>query len=294
MTTVGIIGLGAMGSAMAGALVTAGHRPIGYDLQAAAVARFASEGGQTARDAAEVAATADLIVLVLRDEGQIDALLDMKDRAVVAFRPGAVVWVASTVSPAYVSRLGNRLALAEVRVLDGPVSGGVARARAGKLTLILAGDEIAYSVASEFAPALAERVFRVGNTPGAASVIKAANQLLTASHIALTAEALGFAIRAGVDPRTFLEVINVSAGASRMFADRAPRMLDADLTPHATIGIFLKDLSIALDTARLHGARIPMAAAAREVFREAADAFGGDLGDPAIFGLYPREAEEQF
>jgi 3-hydroxyisobutyrate dehydrogenase-like beta-hydroxyacid dehydrogenase len=90
------------------------------------------------------------------------------------------------------------------------------------------------------------------------------------------------------------DVVNASAGASRMFEDRAPRMLDGDFAPHATIGIFLKDLAIALDTARRYGAQTPVATAAQKVFSQAAEAFGSDLGDPAIFRLYQPKDGEQF
>jgi 3-hydroxyisobutyrate dehydrogenase len=289
VTSVGIIGLGAMGGAMAGALVRGGHQPTGHDIDAAALARFVEAGGRAATDAVGVAAAADLVVVVLRDEGQIEALLDPAGAVAGAFRRGSVVWVASTVADDWVVGLGKRLMSAGIHLLDGPVSGGVAQARAGKLTLMLAGDDTAFDAAAAIAPALAERVFRVGTAPGAASLIKAVNQLLTAAHIALAAEALGLAMRAGADPQVLQDVVNVSAGASRMFTDRAPRMLGADFAPNATVGIFLKDLAIALDMARRHGAHTPVALAVRDVFRRAAEAYGSDLGDTGIFQLYRPE-----
>ena len=292
MTTIGIIGLGAMGGAIGSILVKRRYAPIGYDCDASALARFAAEGGRAKPDATAVAAAADLLVLVVRDERQVEAILDARKPAAGALRSGCTVWLVSTVHPDYVSKLGEQLALAGVHLLDGPVSGGVARARVGKLTLILAGDDIAFQAVAALAPALAERVFRVGNSPGAASVIKAANQLLTASHIALTAETIGLVVRSGVDPRMFQEVVNASAGASRIFAERAPRMLDDDFAPLSTIGIFLKDLTIALDMARLHGARTPIATAAQKVFHHAAQVLGEDLGDPAIYRLYRPENEQ--
>jgi 3-hydroxyisobutyrate dehydrogenase len=228
----------------------------------------------------------------LRDQAQIETLLGTVAPLSQTLGQEAVVWLASTVSPGYATALGEHVASAGAQLLDGPVSGGVSRAGAGKLTLILAGSDRAVAAAMRLAPALAEHVYRVATSPGPASAIKAVNQLLTAAHIALTAEALGLAIRAGVDPDAVEDVINASAGASRMFADRAPRMLADDATPHATLGIFLKDLGIALDAARQCGAATPMADAARDVFRQAAATFGSDVGDPAIFRLYRAGAAE--
>jgi 3-hydroxyisobutyrate dehydrogenase len=247
------------------------------------MARFASGGGRASADASQVAAASDLLLIVLRDERQIDDLFDAVGHDLCR---GSVVWLASTVAPSYATALGERLSLAGQHFLDGPVSGGVARARVGELTLILAGDDIACDAVSTLAPSLARQVFRVGMTPGAASAIKAINQLLTACHIAVTAEALGFGLRAGIDPHLLQEVVNASAGASRMFEDRAPRMLDGDETPYATLGIFLKDLGIARGAARQFGAATPIADAAENIFRQAAQQFGESIGDPAIFRLY--------
>ena len=282
---IGIIGLGAMGGAIASALMRAGHSVSGFDVDARAVERFRAAGGAPRPAAAEVAAESDLVLFLLRSEIQIEALLNGPPAFVSCLSKGAVAWVASTVSPDYVVALGKRLAPKRIHLLDGPVSGGVARAREGKLTLILAGDDEAIASATAVAPALAEHVFRVASTPGPASLVKAINQLLTASQIALTAEALAIATRAGVDPETLQRVVGASTGASRMFADRVPRMVADDVAPHATLGIFLKDLKIALDAARRLGVATPVADSAREVFAEAAGLFGEDIGDPAIFRL---------
>ena len=280
-----MIGLGAMGGAMADTLMQAGHRVSGFDVDQRALERFRAAGGSAKPDAAAVAAKSDLVVLMLRSEIQIEALLNGNPALISDLSKGAVTWVASTVSPDYVVALGERLASKGIHLLDGPVSGGVARAREGNLTLIFAGDDEAIASATAVAPALAEHVFRVASTPGPASLIKAINQLLTASHIALTSEALAIATRAGVDPEMLQRVVGASSGASRMFADRAPRMVADDVAPYATLGVFLKDLKITLDAARRLGVATPVAEAAREVFAEAAARFGEDIGDPAIFRL---------
>jgi L-threonate 2-dehydrogenase len=278
---------------MARAFVRAGHHVSGFDVDGTALERLCTAGGDAKADAAEVAAAADLAVLVLRDESQIGALLDANPAFIGSFRKSSVLWVASTVSPDFVVGLGKRMASQGIYLLDGPVSGGVTYALEGKLTLILAGRNEAVAAAIAVAPAVAEHVFRIASAPGPASAVKAINQLLAASHIALTAEALGIAMRAGIDLDTLQQVICASSGASRMFADRARRMLADDVSSHATLGIFLKDLSIALETARSLKVSTPVAEAARRVFAEAASLFGEDVGDAAIFRLSRPGAQQQ-
>ena len=278
---------------MARAFLRGGHHVSGFDVDGTALGRLRAAGGDAKADAGAVAAAADLVVLVLRDESQIGALLDANPAFIGSVRKRSVVWVASTVSPDYVAGLGKRLASRDIYLLDGPVSGGVTNALEGKLTLILAGRHEAIASAMAVAPAVAEHVFRISSAPGPASAVKAINQLLTASHIALTAEALGIAMRAGIDLDTLQRVISASSGASRIFADRAPRMLADDVSSHATLGIFLKDLNIALKTARSLNVSTPVAEAAHRVFAEAASLFGDDIGDPAIFRLSRLDASKQ-
>jgi L-threonate 2-dehydrogenase len=286
LNRIGIIGLGSMGAAIAAALLRAGHEVSGFDIDSSALERFRAAGGIAKPNAEDVAVESDLVVVIVRDEEQIESLLSSNAAALGSLRKDVVLWIASTVSPDYIATLGERLLTRGMHVLDGPVSGGVARAQAGKLTAIFAGSDRAVCAATVFAPAIAEHVFRVASFPGPASAVKAINQLLAASHIALAAEALGLALRAGVDPEILQKVVNTSAGASRMFSDRVPRMLADDHAPHATIGVFLKDIQIAIDLARQRGATTPVAEAARDVFSRAATVIGSDIGDPAIFALY--------
>ena len=287
---VGVIGLGVIGGGMAGCLMRAGYPVSGFDVDDAALERFRVAGGIAKADAAEVAAAVDLVIMALRDERQIQSVLNAHSPFVYSLKKGTVLWVASTVSPDYIVGLGGSLTSHGVHLLDGPVSGGASCALEGKLTLIIAGCEEAAAMVASVAPAVAERVFRIGSAPGPASAVKIVNQLLTASHIALTAEALGFATRMGIDTTLLLDVVGASSGASRIFADRAPRMLVDDVAPGATLGIFIKDLEIALDCAQKVGATTPVACAAHDVFAKAAAAFGDQTGDPAVFRLYRRNA----
>mgnify|MGYP003777481995 CR=1 FL=1 len=284
---VGFLGLGTMGRAMAGRLLAAGHRVSGFDVADAALAGFAGDGGEPATSAAAAARDVGLLVVMVHDAEQVEAALAGPDGALDTLKAGATVWLASTVAPGYARRLGARLADAGVLFVDGPVSGGVAGAAAGSLTVMAGAVPGALEVAGEAMAACARHVFPVGE-PGAGSLVKLMNQVLTAAHIALTAEVLALGTRCGVDPRLLADVITRSAGTSRQFERRAPAMLDGDLTPNATVATFLKDLGLAQDTAREHAFPTPLAAATHQLFLMAAGAGHAGDSDVTVLRVYER------
>ncbi len=134
--------------------------------------------------------------------------------AVAALPTGTTVALHSTVSPSYAASLAGRLAASRHLLLDAPVSGGAARAAAGTLTVMASGPPAAFEAAGPALAKMAERVYRLGEAPGTASTVKMVNQLLAGVHIAVAAEAIALATRAGVNPRALFEVISNSAGNS--------------------------------------------------------------------------------
>lgn len=282
---VAVIGLGAMGGAMARRLVQAGFRVTGCDLDARAGARLAHHGGQMVANAALAAADASVLIVMVHDQSQVERVLFGPEGAVPSLPVGATVWLASTVPPAYVRSLASRLAMHGVQFVDGPVSGGATGAEAGKLTVIAAGATAALAACAGVMGACAQRVLPVGDV-GAASTIKAINQVLVAAHVALTAEALCVAERAGVDLAQLVDVISASAGSSRMFEKRAPRMAAADHLPHTTLATLDKDLRIALELAHALGVPMPLAESAHLVFLRAASAGRGGDSDTLLLDAY--------
>src|SRR5690606_7995751 len=202
-----------------------------------------------------------------------------------ALPTGGVVWVASTIPAADMRDYSQRLATHGLLAVDGPVSGGMTGAEAGTLTVIAGGSDAALAAAHGAMQACSQTVHHVGSV-GAASTIKIINNLLAASHVALTAEALSLGARAGVDPAQLIQVIMQSSGTSRMFEKRAARMVAEDHTPHASVGTFLKDLDIALGTAHSLHCPAPISTAARKVFNAAADAGMGQASDTLLLKIY--------
>lgn len=284
---VAVIGLGIMGGAMAARLLRAGHQVSGADLDAGARARLAALGGRIANTPAEAARGAELLLLMVHNAQQVDRVLDGADGALSSLVEGAVVWLGSTVAPAYARALAVRLAERGLLLIDGPVSGGATGAEAGELIAICGATPQALAQADFALRACTQQTYRVG-PPGAGSTVKMINQLLVAAHSALTAEAMALASRAGVDSAQLIEVISHSAGQSRIFDKRAPRMATGDHAVHVAIDTLRKDLGIAIDTALGLGLQPSLARAVLGVFDAAAEGGHGGDSDTTLIGHYLR------
>jgi 3-hydroxyisobutyrate dehydrogenase len=213
---------------------------------------------------------------------QIEAVTFGSDGLAEALPAGAVLVMSATVPPAYVEDLARRLAGRGVLVLDAPVSGGPARAAAGELSVMAAGPAEAFARCEAMLKAVAGRLFRVGDRPGAGSKVKIVNNLLAGINLAAGAEALAFGLKLGLDPRLLYDVVTASSGQSWIFADRMARALAGDYAPRAATRVLTKDLSIGLAAAAVAGCPLPLAAAAHRVY-EAALAHGlGEEDDAAL------------
>lgn len=146
--SVSFVGLGAMGSGMASALLKADFAVTGFDLWQPSMDKFKSIGGRTAKDISEATRAASLVVMMVQSAAQIDSLLFSDPAVLNSLQRGSVLIVMSTVPPAYITSLGNRLASAGVEVVDAPVSGGVVRAANGDLTIMASGSSEALAKAN--------------------------------------------------------------------------------------------------------------------------------------------------
>ncbi len=286
---VAVIGLGSMGYGMASSLLKAGHDVWGFDLSEAQVSRFRAEGGQGG-DLPDTAGTLDAVVVVVLNAVQTETILFGAGGVVPLLKPGAVVLSAATVAPDFARRMEAACAERGVLYLDAPISGGAARAAAGRLSIMASGSPEAFSAARPALDAMAETVFELGNAAGAGSAMKAVNQLLAGVHIAAMAEALTFGMSQGVSPEKFLEVIPKCAGTSWMLENRAPHVAAGDYTPMSQVDIWPKDLGIVLDIARSSKFSAPIAAAALQQFVAASGMGLGREDDAAVAKVYARNA----
>lgn len=284
---IGVIGLGAMGTGMAASLRRAGYRVHACDVRAEVAQAFAGEGGVACATPADVAAHCDIIVSVVVNAAQTEALLFGPHGAAAAMQPGSLFVMCSTVDPSWSVAQEGRLNERGLLYLDAPISGGAAKAASGQMTMMTAGSAAAYTKAGGALSAMAAHVYKLGDRAGNGSKVKIINQLLAGVHIAAAAEAMALGLREGVDAAALYEVITHSAGNSWMFENRMAHVLAADYTPLSAVDIFVKDLGLVLDTARASKFPLPLSAAAHQMFMHASSAGYGREDDSAVIKIFP-------
>ena len=284
MKTVGLIGLGAMGSGMAKSLRRAGHDLHVFDVRPGAAEAFAQEGGRACTTLAELGVRCDVVVSVVVNAAQTGSVLAA---LLPAMRPGSVFVMCSTVDPNVSIAFEARLAEHGVLYVDAPISGGAAKAASGEMTMMTAARPEAYAIADPVLDAMAAKVYRLGDRAGAGSKVKVINQLLAGVHIAAAAEAMALGLREGVDATALYEVITHSAGNSWMFENRMAHVLAADYTPLSAVDIFVKDLGLVLDMARASKFPLPLSSTAHQMFMQASTAGFAKEDDSAVIKIFP-------
>jgi len=287
MTTVGLIGLGAMGSGMAQSLRRAGHTVHVFDVRREAAEAFAKDGGVACASVAELGAACDVVISVVVNAAQTEAVLFGDQGCASHMKPGSVFVMCSTVDPNWSVALEARLEGMGLRYIDAPISGGAAKAASGQMTMMTAGKPEAYAVAEPFLNAMAGKVYKLGDSAGAGSKVKIINQLLAGVHIAAAAEAMALGLREGVNAEALYEVITNSAGNSWMFENRMAHVLAGDYTPLSAVDIFVKDLGIVLDVARASKFPLPLSSTAHQMFMQASTAGFAKEDDSAVIKIFP-------
>ena len=286
-SVVGLIGLGAMGSGMAQSLRRAGHAPQVFDVRTEVAKAFAKDGGAACASLAALGAACDVVVSVVVNAEQTEAVLFGINGCAASMRRGSVFVMCSTVDPNWSIALEARLEKLGILYIDAPISGGAAKAANGQMTMMTAGKPEAYAKAEPFLNAMAAKVYKLGGSAGAGSKVKIINQLLAGVHIAAAAEAMALGLREGVDPAALYEVITHSAGNSWMFENRMAHVLAADYTPLSAVDIFVKDLGLVLDMARASKFPLPLSSTAHQMFMQASTAGFAKEDDSAVIKIFP-------
>jgi len=287
MTNVGVIGLGAMGSGMAGSLRRAGHKVHVCDARPGIADAFAADGGVACATPADLARHCEVVISVVVNAQQTESVLYGENGAASAMAPGSVFVMCSTVDPNWSMAQEARLEAMQLHYLDAPISGGAARAASGEMTMMTAGKPAAYERCGALLDAMAAKVYKLGDTAGNGSKVKIINQLLAGVHIAAAAEAMALGLREGVDAAALYEVITHSAGNSWMFENRMAHVLEANYAPLSAVDIFVKDLGLVLDTARATKFPLPLASTAHQMFMQASTAGFGREDDAAVIKIFP-------
>ena len=277
------VGIGAIGLPMASQLVAAGYPVIGVDPVPAARERARAVNLPAVARFAE-APRAEFVVVMVATGAQLDDLVTEALNTDVAGQRWIIM---STVGPESVREQAARLTAVGASVLDVPVTGGVARARTGELTLFASGAtadiEAARPVLERFGT-----VHTVGDAIGDGQAIKLVNQHLCSIHIVAAAEALALAAALGLDQQKVLSLVEQGAAGSWMLSDRGPRMLQGrDVEVTSTINIFVKDSGLVYAAARAAGAQTPLLDVAKARFEQAAAAGLATRDDSRVIETYP-------
>jgi putative dehydrogenase len=282
---VGILGLGIMGSAMAGNLLRAGFNVIGYDPVAACRARHRKAGGSVAESASEVAGSVRILITSLPSS---DALSRISQEISRERHPKLIIIETSTLPIAAKETARKRLAAAGVTLLDCPLSGTGAQARVKDLIVYASGKRAAFKKTIAVLNGFSRGHYYVGRF-GNGSKMKYAANLLVAIHNISTAEAVILARRSGLDPALAVKVLGDGAGASRMLQVRGPLMVRRSYRPATvTNEIWKKDMAIIGEHVRRLKSPAPLFNATKAVYRRAMALGFADADTAAVCAVLER------
>jgi 3-hydroxyisobutyrate dehydrogenase len=256
---IGFIGLGTMGSAMAARLLDAGLSLTVHNRTRERELPLAERGARRAATPREAAEGADVLITIVSDTPDVEAVLFGEGGAVDGLAPGAVVIDMSTIAPSATRGFAERLAAHGVTLLDAPVSGGSEGAQRGTLAIMVGGDAVALERVRGVLDVLGSSVTHVGES-GAGQVVKAMNQVIIAGTYAAVAEGVALAMAAGVDVDAALRAVSGGAAGSWVLGHRAGNMVRNDYPLGFRVRLHRKDLGIALATAREAGVPLPVTA----------------------------------
>lgn len=285
MTTIAFAGLGAMGIPMTHNLLKAGYAVHGIDINPQSLKTLESMGGTPFTDASQACQRADILMILVVNAAQARQVL-FDSNALTALPKQSTVCLLSTCPPADVEQIHREVAAAGHRFVDCPVSGGVAGATSGTLTVMAACDQEAFEHVKDVFNVIGERIFHVGLQPGQGAMCKTINQLLCGLHIAVAAEAFALAKKSGLNLELLLDIMSGSSASSWMLKDRGPRMLESDPVVTSAVDIFVKDLSIVLQAGRDAKAALPLTSAAFQLFLASSGRGEGRLDDSQVIRSY--------
>lgn len=252
---IGFLGLGSMGSRMAQRLIDTEHDVAVYDPNGVAMAAAVASGATACGSPVEVANRAEIILCSLPIPAVVEEAFVGAQGLIHGSRCRIVIDL-STTGPIAAKRVSSKLAEAGKTYVDAPVSGGVAGAAAGTLAIMASGPEAAYGEALPFLKVLGgETVFNVGNEAGRGQAMKLANNMLAAATMIASFEALVFGVKAGLDPQTMLDIINVSSGVNHHTKNKIPNsVLNGSFPNNFATELMLKDVRLGVESAEQSGA----------------------------------------
>jgi len=272
---IAVIGMGQMGSAMAGRLRESNLDVIGFDVSADQRARLVKEGFRMAADIAEALDGRSVVLTSLPDPKAVTEAWLGAGGIVASAAKSALCIELSTIDPETMRNVAAAAAARGIAVIDCPVSGGPNEARSGKLVLMTGGDEADIARAEPVLQRLGAEWKHTGGI-GTAKAVKIVNNMMTMGNVLVAAEAFALGVAAGVEPQKLYDVLSVSGGRSHHFTKRFPNALKGDFSPGFKMELGEKDLALAVELGRTIKMPTPSASASRELYALAlAEGFRG-------------------
>jgi len=287
MTTIGFVGLGAMGGRMAGRLVAAGHEVYGNNRTASKAAGLVERGLRWRDTPREVAEAADVVFSMVADDAALDGVAGGQDGILAGLGAGKVYVDMSTVGPRASRELAERVRSLGARMLDAPVSGSVPAAEEGSLAIMVGGPDEAFRTVEPLLRELGRTITHVGGN-GQGLVLKLAVNISLGAQTLAFGEGLLLAERGGIDPKLAAEVMAGSAIGSPAMKVRAPLMLDLPDEAWFDVRLMQKDIRLALEAGDSLGVLLPAAAATDEILTEAREQGYGGRDIAALFQVLAR------
>jgi len=269
MKNIAFIGLGAMGKPMAANIAKANYCLKVFDLATIAVEEMVALGAIAATSPCEAALDCDIIFMSLPNAAIVGSVVTADNGVLAGSHPGQVIIDLSSVTPGHTKKMAALAATKGVEYLDAPVSGGVAGAIAGTLTIMIGGELAVFERCQEILQVIGKKLYHVGAV-GAGDTLKLVNNMLLGINMAGVAEALTLGVKAGLDPKIMLEVIGVSSGRSYALEAKVPNfVLKGNFEPGFAIDLQYKDLEMATQTAKELGIPVMLTTLAQQVYETA-------------------------
>lgn len=265
MSKIGFIGVGIMGSPMAGHLQSGGHQLYLVRHRSPLPRKLLDGGAVECGSAKEVAQQVEIIITMVPDTPHVNHVLFGEEGVSAGLSPGKIVIDMSSISPIETRSFASRINELGCEYLDAPVSGGEVGAKTASLTIMVGGSETAFKEARSLFELMGKNITLVGDS-GAGQTCKVANQIIVALTIEAVGEALLFASKAGVDPARVRQALMGGFAGSKILEVHGERMIKRTFDPGFRIALHQKDLNLALTGARELGLSLPNTATTQELF----------------------------
>jgi 2-hydroxy-3-oxopropionate reductase len=290
--TIGFIGLGIMGRPMTKRLLEASYPLFVYDIVPTSVAEIVSAGATPGNSVKDVARQADVVISMLPDSPDVEAVAFGPDGVIENIRPGCTYVDMSTISPTVSQQIAKQCKARGIKVLDAPVSGGDVGAINGTLSIMAGGDQATFDEVLEIFQVLGKRIVLVGDD-AAGQVVKACNQIVVALTLEAVAEALVLGSKAGVDPAKIVEVLSGGLARCGVLENRGMRIVNRDFDPGFRVRLHYKDLGIAIAAGKAYDVPLPVTAVVHEMFKQLKLMGRGELDHSGIVTLVEDMAQVQ-